>query len=245
MILICGPCVIESYELLDEVMYRLIEINKHFDFYFKASCIKDNRTKLTNFRGVGFELGIKYLTKIKNKYNVKITTDFHSEEQIEKYSNYVDLIQIPAFLARQSSLLVAASKTNKKLHVKKPQLLGCDECDQISNKVDESNIILCDRGTSFGYKHVMFDPRHIQFMKKHYSSDSIVDITHPNKHWNDYSYAFSIGESAIISGADGVFLETHPRPEKALCDAETMIPLNEVNSYLINLKKIYDFRKKL
>lgn len=242
MILICGPCVIETYDILSHTVNILLNetnIKNNFNFYFKSSCIKDNRTKLENYYGPGFDKGLEYLLKIKQIYNINITTDFHNPEQIIKYHKYVDLIQIPAFLARQTSLLITAAETNKPIHIKKPQFLGPHEIDQIINKIRSINanveLIICDRGTSFGYDYTMFDPRHIQYMKKHFSSNNIsfiADITHPNKHWNDNTYAFSIGKSAIVSGADGIFMETHIDPKHSLCDSESMLNIDQAISFI-------------
>lgn len=244
MIIICGPCVIEDRDTVlktAEVISKVIPSN--LELYFKGSCFKDNRTRLENFSGVDFEKGIKILTEVNEMFNIPVTTDFHNREQLEKYGHLVDLIQIPAYLAMQTLLIDTAAKLNKPIHIKKPQFLSPFKIYQPVNKIRNSGIgqkkiMVSDRGTCFGYDNVMVDPRHIRLMKKS-SIYVLADITHPNKGWNDYKNAFILGMSAIAAGADGLFFETHINPESALCDADTQIPVSEVEKFI---KKIIDLK---
>jgi 2-dehydro-3-deoxyphosphooctonate aldolase (KDO 8-P synthase) len=253
MILIAGPCVIEEVKGLNQIATELRMILNHFptiDFYFKASCTKDNRTKLKNYYGPGFQRGIILLQDIKKEYGFKITTDFHNEKQIRIHGKYVDLIQIPAFLARQTSLLKAAAETGKPVHIKKPQFLSPHKIYQLYDKIFEINkkakVYITDRGTCFGYDQWMFDPRHIKVMKKSNSQIKVLaDVTHPNYCWDSYTYAYELGASAIVSGADGVFLETHNDVMSARCDSDVQIPVREVWEYINNFYILYNMKEKI
>ncbi len=242
MILIAGPCVIEHYEYLQETMEYIIPVikNKNIDFYFKGSCIKDNRTTIDNFQGIGFEKGINYLQRIRDKFNVKITTDFHSIKQLLEYGSSVDLIQIPAYLAQQTSLLQSASSIGKPIHIKKPQFLGPIEFNKVIQKLRDLNfkeqIIGTDRGTILGYNQTFVDPRHIGIIQ----ADKVLsDITHPNKNYpGNVQYEIEqLGMASIAAGSDGVFLETVVNCKTALCDSNTMLLPNKFDR-LIN--KLYD-----
>jgi 2-dehydro-3-deoxyphosphooctonate aldolase (KDO 8-P synthase) len=251
MILISGPCVIENKQILNDIAENIIKHiidHNEIDFYFKASCIKDNRTNNNNFRGVGFEKGIRYLLDIKQQYGVKITTDFHTADQVKEYAKYVDLIQIPAFLAMQSSLLDEVAKFNIPINIKKPQFLNPHNIKNPVNKIKDQNknaiVYATDRGTKFGYDEVIFDPRHIPAMKETGVCDKIiVDITHPQNHSKMYNrdYAYSLGMASIAAGADGLFMETHIDPSKALCDGDSQLTIPDFVNYInkfIELDKI-------
>jgi len=237
MILICGPCVIEpNKDYLSQVAEQLVSLKGFDEIIFKSSCIKNNRTKTSNYYGVGFESGIDQLLRINQEFGLKITTDFHTVTQIEDYGQDVDMIQIPAYLAMQTDLAIAAAKTNKPIHIKKPQFLSPSKINLPINKIKDTNpnaeIIVTDRGTSFGYDYVMMDPRHIRLMKMNGADKVIVDVTHPNKYWDDYTFAFDLALSAKAVGADGIFMEVHPNPKDALCDADSQVPLNEAIPFL-------------
>jgi len=241
MILICGPCVIEDPEKLFITAKKINDVIKNIkdiDFYFKASCIKDNRTKLENYYGPGFEDGLAALEDISTSFNIKITTDFHSVDQINHYAYRVDLIQIPAFLAMQTSIIEAAVKRDLPIHIKKPQHLNPFKIGQIVTKVFELNkdaeLIIGDRGTSFGFDYLIMDPRFIRVMKGKtpYKFKVVTDITHPNKYWNNYTYAYDLAKSSIACGSDGLFIECHTDPDNALCDADTQLPITELISIL-------------
>jgi len=251
MILICGPCVIENKKILNDTANLIIEyVNKHnnIDFYFKSSCVKDNRTNIENFCGIGFKRGIEFLLDIKSKYNVKITTDFHTTDQVKKYAKYVDLIQIPAFLAMQSSLINEVVKFDIPVHIKKPQFLDPIDIKKPVQKIKDQNgkikVFVSDRGTKFGYDEVIFDPRHITTMKKTHVCDKIlVDITHPQNHSKHYNrdYAYDLGMASIAVGADGLFIESHINPYEALCDGDSQLTPLQFASYLKNFKRLYDW----
>ena len=251
MILICGPCVIDDFESLDNDAKRIsaiVDKYRNIEFFFKASCVKNNRTNINNYYGPDFETGIKYLTEIKARYGIKITTDFHTEEQIRKYAHAVDLIQIPAFLAMQTSLVNEAVKIGKDIHIKKPQWLPPYEVHKPISKVKDQNpdirVFITDRGTTFGYGNVMFDPRHIKLMKQTSQCDKVlVDITHlqnhsPIYHWDD---AKEVGSAALAAGADGLFMESTAFPEKAKCDGDCMIPTHELGKYIKHFVGLHEF----
>ncbi len=254
MKLIAGPCVIEDYDTLKETVQYICDAieGKNIDFYFKASCIKDNRTKIENYYGVGMDDGMKMLMDIKKEYDVKITTDFHNEMDIMRYGGFVDLIQIPAYLAQQTSIVKAASKMHKPIHVKKPQFLGPIEANQpIQKLIDygvEEEIFLTDRGTMFGYNQTIVDPRHIPLLKQT-GQHILVDVTHPNKNYTrieEYGYFYSLilARCAIVSGADGIFIETHPNCQEAQCDSDTMISCDNIEEFIEDIYSLYTFYKE-
>lgn len=240
MILICGPCVIEDKETLIEIakiLYNELDTSKH-DVYFKASCIKDNRTSLKNFQGIGFLKGIDYLKFVKQTYGFKITTDFHNMDHLATYSSEVDLIQVPALLCEQTSIVYSAAvfSGNKPVHYKKGQFLSPHEIRRIVDKLpsekNQKDVFITDRGTCFGYNTLMMDPRSVPIMKNLFGGKILVDITHPNKYWNDYKLAFTLGKSYVAAGADGIFAEVHINPSYALCDKDTMIPVREFVTFM-------------
>lgn len=240
MILICGPCVIEpETDYPTQVAEQLVSLKGFDEIIFKSSCIKDNRTKTTNYYGPGFEAGIDALLGIKDNFGLKITTDFHTAIQIEEFGEWVDLIQIPAYLAMQTEISVAAANSNKPINIKKPQFLSPSKINLPINKIKSINpnakIMVTDRGTSFGYDYVMMDPRHIGLMKMNGAEKVIVDVTHPNKYWDNYSFAFDLALSSKAVGANGIFMEAHPNPKDALCDADSQVPLDEAIPFLQNL----------
>jgi 2-dehydro-3-deoxyphosphooctonate aldolase (KDO 8-P synthase) len=248
MILICGPCVIENFESLEydaNKIKNIVDKYPDIDFYFKSSCVKDNRTSLQNYYGPGFDEGIKQLLRIKNK-GIKITTDFHTPSQIKQYAYLVDLIQIPAFLSMQTSIITEAVKIGKPIHIKKPQWLPPYDVKKPISKVFEqfrnTELFITDRGTSFGYGDVMFDPRHIKMMKGN-GAKVLVDITHPQNHSEIYdrSYAEPLGMAAIATGVDGLFMEATYLPENARCDSDSMIPIDSLEEYIDKFIKLYRF----
>lgn len=250
MKVIAGPCVIENKEILETVAKELVNIieDKDIDFYFKSSCVKDNRTLITGFRGVGFEKGIKYLLDIKKQFGCKITTDFHSVEDLERWGEYVDLIQIPAFLAKQTSIIKAAASLGKSIHIKKPQFIGPIEARSITLKAKHNNpnqeVIMTDRGTMLGYDRVFMDPRHIELMKDGNNAKVLVDCTHPNKNYpirTTHNHIFTLAQSYISAGSDGIFFETHSRCNNAKCDSKTMLPLEYARQLIERSYELYTF----
>lgn len=257
MILICGPCVVEDRTTMIEIGQKISDINKvnNLDIYFKSSCVKDNRTKLHNYYGPGFPRGLELLTEIREFYNLKITTDFHNTDQIKEYGSLVDMIQIPAYLGMQTDLLKVAVSKKKPLHIKKPQFLNPNLINQIVLKVFElghkKELIITERGMCFGWNHLVVDPRTIKLMRKQVETENpgkevkfIVDCTHPNKYWNDYTYCYDLAKMAIVVGADGLFIETHPNPVFAKCDSDNQLPLNELNSLIKEIKVLQDAQHK-
>jgi len=251
MILICGPCVIDTYGTLyndAKVIKSIVDKYPSVDFYFKSSCIKDNRSNLKNYYGPGFEDGTRYLSMLKSELGIKITTDFHTQEQIKEYGHTVDLIQIPAFLAMQTSLISEASKVGKPIHIKKPQWLPPYDVSKPISKVlgqgGNIEVFITDRGTTFGYGDVIFDPRHIKAMKDSSKCDkALVDITHLQNHSKIYNryYAEQVGAAAIAAGADGLFIEATIDPDKAKCDADSVLPIIVLEKYLEKFVKLYRF----
>jgi 2-dehydro-3-deoxyphosphooctonate aldolase (KDO 8-P synthase) len=240
MILIAGPCVIEDFITLDQTLQGMLDViqGKDIEFYFKASALKDNRTKTDNYRSVQtFFAGLRFLRDLGKTYNIKICTDFHTVEQVKQYSQYVDMIQIPAFLSRQVSLLEAVGDygRDKVILIKKMQSMSPKDIqipvNIIKNRDNKKRIIVADRGTAFGYNDLMFDPRHIPLMKGS-GCETIVDITHMNKYysrwyWERNDFAGILARSSMAAGADGLFMETHTCPSEAMCDANTQLTLDQ------------------
>ena len=240
MFLIAGPCVIEPMfiEQTASAMKSVLDDFPEISFYFKSSCIKDNRTRSGNYRGPGFEKGIEILQKIQKKYDWNITTDFHNEEQIKLYGPEVDMIQIPAFLAQQTSILEMAAKVGTLINVKKPQMMLPTEVNIISNILKDAGaqiIFITDRGTFSGGKHLYMDPRHYDIMRMFSVVNILADITHPNKFYlgnMPLNLTRILGRSAIVSGADGIFMEVHYSPNVAFCDATTQISTKSFRNLL-------------
>lgn len=254
MILIAGPCVIEEREILEESIEQLLKSikDKNIDFYFKASALKDNRSGKDNYSGIGMEEGVALLLDIKKKYGVKVTTDFHNEQDIYRYGSYIDLIQIPAFLAMQTGMIKAAAEIKTKVNFKKPQFMGPVEAKNILNKYNDFGgqyPMITDRGTMLGYNQTFMDPRHVPILMGG-TGEIIVDTTHPNKNYpgweyNDrFLYTQILAKSYIVAGAKGVFIETHPDIEKAKCDGKTMYPLRNISEFIEDIYNLYKFINK-
>lgn len=243
-IVIAGPCVIESEELVMNMAQELKNmLNKYdVDFYFKASFDKANRTSITSFRGPGIDEGIKILQDVKALYDVKIATDIHEAWQAERVAEVADIIQIPAFLCRQTDLLIAAAKTGKLINIKKAQFLAPWDMKNVVHKVEESgnrNIMLCERGTTFGYNSLVVDMTSLIEMKK-FGYPVIYDATHSvqkpggqgNSTGGNREYVKFLARAAAAVGVDGMFFEVHPEPDKALSDGPNMIKLSEFECVL-------------
>ncbi len=248
--LMAGPCVIENEIMPFEIAERLLDITKvlGLEFIFKASYRKANRSRLDSFTGIGDEKALKILGQIREKYNVPVVTDIHSAEEAERAACFVDIIQIPAFLCRQTDILLAAAKTGKVVNIKKGQFLSPEAMRFAMDKVADSGnekIILTDRGTMFGYHDLIVDFRSIPIMKS-FGTPVVMDITHSLQQPNQSSgisggmpeMIASIAKAAIAVGADGIFMETHPDPQKAKSDGANMLPLSEVEKLLSTLLKI-------
>ena len=247
-IYIAGPCVIESQELLDTVAAELVRLNKKYgiDIIFKASFDKANRTSLNAFRGPGMVKGLVMLQEIKDKYGLKLLTDIHESYQAEKVGKVVDVIQIPAFLCRQTDLLVAAAKTGKIVNIKKAQFLsGSDMKYPVEKCVDSGakEVWLTERGNSFGYNNLVVDFRNIPDMQA-FSKTVIMDCTHSvqrpsagnGKTVGDRKFVPSMALAAKAFGANGYFFEVHPDPDKGLSDAANMLELAKLDDLIGQLQ---------
>lgn len=248
--LIAGPCVIEDESSVLEEASQLEEILKkyNFEFYFKASFDKANRTSISSYRGPGIEKGMKILQRVKENFGMKIVTDIHEPWQAEPVAEVADIIQIPAFLCRQTDLLVAAAKTGKCINVKKAQFLAPWDMKNVVNKIHETgnnNIMLCERGTSFGYNTLVVDMTGILEMKK-LGYPVIFDATHSVQKpggngastGGNREYAKYLARAACAVGVDGIFAEVHPDPDNALSDGPNMIPLSEFSRFLEEIMAI-------
>lgn len=250
--LIAGPCVIESEENVMQIAETVKGIAERLDldYYFKASFDKANRTSITSYRGPGIEEGLRILKKVKDTYGLKICTDIHEPWQAEKAAEVCDILQIPAFLCRQTDLLVAAAKTGKLINVKKAQFLAPWDMKNVVNKLVEAgnnNIMLCERGTSFGYNTLVVDMTGIVEMKK-FGYPVVMDATHSvqkpggkgNATGGNRENVEPLAKAAIAAGADALFFEVHPDPDNALSDGPNMVKLDEFEELLKRVIKVYD-----
>jgi 2-dehydro-3-deoxyphosphooctonate aldolase (KDO 8-P synthase) len=246
-LLIAGPCVVESEEVVIEIADHLKKLSEKYQlpFVFKSSYRKANRSKGDSFSGIGDIKALKILAEVRKRYSVPVITDIHNPDEAEIAANYVDILQIPAFLCRQTDLLAAAAKTGKWVNIKKGQFLSGSSMRFAVEKVRESgnnNIMLTDRGNMFGYQDIVVDFRNIPIMQK-IGVPVIMDITHslqqPNKEegvsggWPEMIE--TIGKAAISVGADGIFIETHPNPAEAKSDGANMLKLSEMDRLLNKL----------
>lgn len=250
--LIAGPCVIESEDLTFEIAARMKDITDRLGigYYFKASFDKANRTSFQSYRGPGLEKGLEILKKIKTGLSLRVVTDIHEPFQAELAGAVCDIIQIPAFLCRQTDLLVAAAKTGKIVNVKKAQFLAPWDMKNVVSKLEDSgnrNILLCERGTTFGYNTLVVDMTGIVEMKKS-GYPVVFDATHsvqkPGGNGSctggNREYVEYLAKAAVAAGADALFMETHPEPESALSDGPNMVPLGKMESLLEKVKRIYE-----
>lgn len=246
-VFIAGPCVIESKQLLDEVAKKLCEINSNLgtDIIFKASFDKANRTSLHSFRGPGIDRGLEMLNDIKERYGLRILTDIHESWQAQPVGEVCDVIQIPAFLCRQTDLLVAAAHTGKIINIKKAQFLSGKDMKYPVDKALQSgakNVWLTERGNSFGYNNFVVDFRNIPDMLEIVPT-VIMDCTHSvqrpgagdGKSGGDRKFVPAMAKAAKAFGANGFFFETHPNPEMGLSDATNMLELNKLEGLIKEL----------
>ena len=244
---IAGPCVIESQELLYTVAEKLVEINQKLevDIIFKASFDKANRTSISSFRGPGLERGLEMLANVKSKYGLKLLTDIHESYQAEAVGQVVDVLQIPAFLCRQTDLLVAAAQTGKVVNIKKAQFLSGPDMKYPVEKAKEAGaaeVWLIERGNTFGYNNLVVDFRNIPDMKEIVPT-VIMDCTHSvqrpgamgGKTGGDRRFVPSMALAAKAFGATGYFFEVHPNPDKGLSDGPNMLELDKLESLIANL----------
>ena len=245
--IIAGPCVIESAELLDTVARTLVDINSRLgvDIIFKASFDKANRTSIRSFRGPGIDKGLEMLADIKSRYGLKLLTDIHESWQAEPTGQVVDVIQIPAFLCRQTDLLVAAAKTGRTVNVKKAQFLSGKDMRYPVEKARESgaaDVWLTERGNIYGYNNLVVDFRNIPDMKE-ITPTVVMDCTHSvqrpggadGKTGGDRRFVPMMAMAAKAFGANGYFFEVHPDPDKGLSDAANMLRLDDLEDLVRKL----------
>lgn len=246
-IFLAGPCVIENDELLDVVAQRLVEIREKLqvEVYFKASFDKANRTSLRSFRGPGLEKGLQILADIKASYNLPLTTDIHESYQAAAVGEVVDVLQIPAFLCRQTDLLVAASQTGRVVNIKKAQFLSGEDMRFPVEKCREAGakeVWLTERGTTFGYNNLVVDFRNLPIMSQ-WADRVIMDCTHSVQRpgggngttSGDRQFVPAMAKAAKAFGAQGYFIETHPNPEIALSDGPNMLFLDDLETLVSEL----------
>jgi 2-dehydro-3-deoxyphosphooctonate aldolase (KDO 8-P synthase) len=248
--LIAGPCVVESEELLMTVAEKTSSICKKLSIplIFKSSYRKANRTSGNSFTGLGDEAALKMLQNTSKKYSLPVITDIHTEGEAAIAAKYVDALQIPAFLCRQTELLIAAAKTGKIINVKKGQFVSGEAMKfavEKINKAGNNKVMLTERGTTFGYQDLVVDFRNIPIMKAH-GVPVVMDVTHSLQQPNQTTgvtggnpeMITTIAKAAIAAGADGIFIETHPDPAKALSDGANMLRLDLLENLLEQLVKL-------
>ena len=242
--LLAGPCVVESRDIVFQTAEVLKEITESLGipFVFKASYRKANRTKSDSFMGIGDELALVILNEIREQFEIPVVTDVHTNEECALAANYVDVLQIPAFLSRQTELLQAAAKTGKWVNIKKGQFLSGEMMKHAAQKVltaGNKQVMLTERGNSFGYNDLIVDFKNIPVMKTA-GFPVVMDCTHSLQEPNRSSgvtggqpqYIELMARCAIAAGADGLFIETHPEPSRALSDGANMLPLDRMKKLL-------------
>ena len=250
--LIAGPCFIESEQLAMDTAGLIADIAKSLGipYVFKSSFDKANRTSITSFRGPGLEKGLAVLAKVKRQIGVPVLTDVHTEEQATEAGNVVDMLQIPAFLCRQTDLLIAAAKTGKVVNVKKGQFLSPLEMGHAVKKVEEcgnKRIVLTERGSSFGYNNLVVDMRSFPILRS-FGYPVVFDATHSvqlpgdggTKSGGQREFVEPLACAAAGAGVDGFFMEVHPNPDDALSDGPNMVPLHQLKSLLERVMRICD-----
>ena len=247
MFLIAGPCVIESEDLVNEVAGKMKEITDKLgiQYVFKASFDKANRSSISSFRGPGIEKGLEILARVKEKYGVALATDIHEPWHCKVASEVIDLLQIPAFLSRQTDLLIAAGETGKAINIKKGQFLAPWDMKNVVKKFEEignKNIMLCERGASFGYNNLVVDMRGLLEMRK-FGYPVVFDATHSvqipggqgETSGGNSVYVYPLARAALAVGVDGIFAEVHPDPSVAKSDGPNMLKLEDVENILKHL----------
>ncbi|NOU10745.1 MAG: 3-deoxy-8-phosphooctulonate synthase [Nitrospira sp.] len=253
--LIAGPCVIESEQLVMDTAGHVADIAKSMGipYIFKSSFDKANRTSMTSFRGPGIEKGLAILKKVKDQFALPVLTDVHTEEQATEAGKVVDVLQIPAFLCRQTDLLIAAAKTGKVVNVKKGQFLSPIEMGNAVKKVEECGsrrLLLTERGSSFGYNNLVVDMRSFPIMRN-FGYPVVFDATHSvqlpggggSKSSGQREFVEPLACAAAGAGVDGFFMEVHPNPDEALSDGPNMVPLHQLKSLLERVLRICDAAK--
>lgn len=248
--LLAGPCVIEGEEMALRIAQRIVDITDrlHIPYVFKGSYRKANRSRLDSFQGIGDEKALKILRKVHETFNIPTVTDIHTAEEASMAAEYVDVLQIPAFLCRQTDLLIAAAKTGKIVNIKKGQFLSPNAMQFAADKVVESgnpNVMLTERGTTFGYQDLIIDYRGIPQMRQ-FGHPVILDVTHSLQQPNQTSGVTggmpalieTVAKAGIAVGADGLFIETHENPAVAKSDGANMLKLDLLEDLLTKLVRI-------
>ncbi len=248
--LIAGPCVIESEEQVMRTARELKNITDLHDIklIFKSSFDKANRSSINSYRGPGMERGLEILQRVKDEYNLPVITDFHIPEQAAPVADVVDVLQIPAFLSRQTDILTAAGETGLPINIKKGQFLSAEDMNNVVNKIEATGnkqIMLCERGAMFGYNNLVVDMRNLDIMKE-LGNPVVFDTTHSvqrpgargDSSGGDRQFAPTLARAALGVGIAGIFAEVHPDPQSAKCDAATQLPLDEFESIVKQWKAI-------
>ncbi|MBX3008947.1 MAG: 3-deoxy-8-phosphooctulonate synthase [Melioribacteraceae bacterium] len=255
LFLIAGPCVIENEKITLSTAEAIKKITDELgiQLIFKASYKKANRTNVNSFVGINFEKALRILEKVKKNFSLPILTDIHSENEIEAVASVVDILQIPAFLCRQTDLILTAARTHKAINVKKGQFLAPTEMKHIIEKIESvknKKILLTERGTTFGYNNLIVDMRSLEFMKE-YGYPVIMDATHAVQipgagkvTGGEPRFISTIAKAAAAVGIDGLFLEVHPSPHLALSDSASQLHLNKLKPLLEKVKLIDEVAKR-
>ena len=251
--LIAGPCVIEGLEMLKETAGELVKIKEKLDIevFFKSSFDKANRTSISGFRGPGLEKGLEMLAEIKKEFGLKLLTDVHTPDQIKPCSQVIDLVQIPAFLARQTDFYIEAGKHQVALNVKKGQFMSPYDMEKAIAKFREGGgdeITITERGTFFGYGNLVVDFRSIDIIKKmgvKYTFDATHSVQLPSarggQSGGQRQFIPTLAKAQIAAGADGLFMETHPNVSEAKSDKETQFPLQEISGFIEKIYRYHQF----
>ncbi len=256
MVLFAGPCAAESYDICREVGTKVKAIcdKLGIDYVFKASFDKANRTSTGSYRGPSMDMGLEILAMVKQNLKLPVVTDVHESYQCDEAAQVADVLQIPAFLCRQTDLLKAAAKTGKAVKIKKGQFMAPGDMKFALDKVrgeGNQNVFLTERGTSFGYHNLVVDMRSLPIMRQH--APVIFDVTHSiqqpggmgGSSGGQREFAPHLARAAASVGVDGFFIETHPNPEKALSDGPNMIPLKDMEEFIAMIKQYWDLANKL
>lgn len=252
-LLIAGPCSLETWDIaapVAEQLAQLCESEPRLNIVFKGSFDKANRTSLTSPRGPGLEEGLQILQRVKNEFSLPTLTDFHTAEQAAPVGEVCEVLQVPAFLCRQTDLLVAAAKTGRVVNVKKGQFLSPAEMRFVVDKLEGSNaaeIWLTERGTTFGYQNLVVDMRSFQMLGA-YEHPVIMDATHSvqlpgaggGKTSGQREFIPLLSRAAVAAGASGLFVETHPNPDEAISDGPNQVPLNQLNELIDRALKVWE-----
>lgn len=255
LVLLSGPCVVESRDLCHEIAGRLKEITSKagIQYIFKASYDKANRTSAASFRSIGMDQSLQILESIKQQFGLPVVTDVHESDQVEEVAAVVDVLQIPAFLCRQTDLLLAAGRSRRGINIKRGQFMAPEDMQYAVNKIKETgneNACLTERGVSFGYHNLVVDMRSLPVMRQY--APVIFDVTHSvqqpggagGSSGGQRQFAPFLARAAAATCIDGFFIETHPQPEKALSDGPNMVPLHQMEEFLNMIKEAWELGRK-